>query len=334
MIVDVHAHYLPKLLIEGFDAARTAFPGVQLLRDEKGVRFRFPGSEPTRPVAPKLMDLGDRKQWLAQNGIDHQLVGGWMDVYGYELPADEGLAWSRYSNRCMKAALAAEPRFTPLATLPLQDGRLAGQVLGEAMAEGFGGAMIGTQPKGVSEKSGGNLDDASLDPFWAAASKLQAGIFLHPMFPCDPRLDGLEIQNAIGRVVDASIAVSRLLFSGHLLKFPGVKLVLSHGGAALPFVLGRLARAFDIAHGKLQDPKAGFAALYFDSIVFDREALEFLAAKAGARRILMGSDMPFPIGDLSPRNLVEQLNLGTADRDAILGGNAKAVFRLRPDCAS
>jgi aminocarboxymuconate-semialdehyde decarboxylase len=197
------------------------------------------------------------------------------------------------------------------------------------MADGFGGAMIGTLPKGA----GGNLDDASLDPFWEAASKLRTGIFLHPMFPCDPRLDGLEIQNAIGRVVDASIAVSRLLFSGHLLKFPGVKLVLSHGGAALPFVLGRLSRAFDIAHGKLQDPKAGFAALYFDTIVFDREALEFLAAKAGARRILMGSDMPFPIGDLSPRNLVEQLNLGTDARDAILGGNAKSVFRLRPDCA-
>lgn len=329
MIIDVHAHFLPKLLIEGFDAARTAFPGVQLLRDESGVRFCFPGSEPTRPVAPKLMDLGDRKQWLTQNGIDHQLVGGWMDVYGYELPAGEGLAWSRYSNRCMKEALAHEQRFTPLATLPLQDGKLAAQVLVEAMADGFGGAMIGTLPKGA----GGTLDDASLDPFWEAASKLRAGIFLHPMFPCDPRLDGLEIQNAIGRIVDASIAVSRLLFSGHLLKFPGVKLVLSHGGAALPFVLGRLSRAFDIAHGKLKDPKAGFAALYFDSIVFDREALEFLAAKAGARRILLGSDMPFPIGDQSPRNLVEQLDIGSAERDAILGETARSVFRLRPDCA-
>lgn len=327
MIIDVHAHYLPKLLIERFDPA--AFPGVKLLRDDKGTRFQFPGTEPTRPVAPKLMDLGDRKQWLTQNGIDHQLVGGWMDVYGYELSADEGLAWSRYSNRCMKEALAGEPRFTPLATLPLQNGNFAAQLLSEAMADGFGGAMIGTMPKGA----GGNLDDASLDPFWEAASNLKAGIFLHPMFPCDPRLDSLELQNAIGRVVDASIAVSRLLFSGHLLKFPGVKLVLSHGGAALPFVLGRLARAFDIAHGKLQDPQAGFGALYFDTIVFDRAALEFLAAKAGARRLMLGSDMPFPIGDLSPRNLVEQLNLGTDERDAILGGTARSVFRLRPDCA-
>jgi aminocarboxymuconate-semialdehyde decarboxylase len=326
MIIDVHAHFLPKLLIERFDAA--AFPGVRLLKDDKGVRFQFPGTEPTRPVAPKLMDLADRKQWMDQNRIDHQLVGGWMDVYGYELPAAEGLAWSRYANRCMKDALAGEPRFTPLATLPLQDGRLAAQALEEAMAGGFGGAMIGTLPRGAD----GNLDDPSLDPFWEAASTLKAGIFLHPMFPCDPRLDSLELQNAIGRVVDASIAVSRLLFSGHLLKYPGLKLVLSHGGAALPFILGRLSRAFDIAHGKLQDPKAGFGALYFDTIVFDRAALEFLAAKAGARRLMLGSDMPFPIGDLAPRKLVEQMGFSDADRDAVLGGTAKGVFRLRPDC--
>jgi len=326
VIVDVHAHYLPKLLLERFNAARAAFPGVELLRDDQGARFRFPGTEATRPVAPRLSDLADRKKWMQDNGIDHQLVGGWMDVYGYELPPQEGLAWSRYSNACMKDALADEKRFTPLATVPLQDGRLAAQVLDESMAGGFGGAMIGTLTQGA-------LDQPLLDPFWETASRLQAGIFLHPMFPGDPRLDSFELQNAIGRIVDASIAVSRLLFSGHLLRYPGVKLVLSHGGAALPFVLGRLARAFEIAHGKFQDPKQGFAALYFDTIVFDREALEFLAAKAGTRRLLLGSDMPFPIGDLSPRKLVEQLGVPDAERAAILGGTAKSVFRLRPDCA-
>jgi aminocarboxymuconate-semialdehyde decarboxylase len=325
MIIDVHAHFLPRLMLERFDAARGAFPGVELARDDKGVRLRFPGTEWTRPVAPKLSDLADRRKWMDENGIDHQLLGGWMDVFGYELEPAAGLAWSRFYNRCMKEALAEERRFTPLATVPMQDGRLAAQVLEEAMADGFGGAMIGTMPSG-------RLDDASLDPFWDAASRLQAGIFLHPMFPCDARLDSLELQNAIGRIVDASIAVSRLLFSGQLLRFPGLKLVLSHAGAALPFVLGRLSRAFDIAHGKLQDPSAGFGRLYFDTIVFDRDALEFLAAKAGAGRIMLGSDMPFPIGDLAPRRLVEAARFSPEDREAILGRNARSVFRLRPDC--
>ena len=329
MIIDIHAHYLPQLLYERFDAAAAAFPGVKLLRGEKGTRLQFPGGEATRPISPKLSDLGERRNWMDKNGIDHQLVGGWLDSFGYELAADEGLAWSNFINSCMREALAEEKRFTPLATVPLQDGKLAAEVLGEAMEAGFGGIMIGTLPKGL----GGVLDDPQLDPFWQAASKLQAAVFLHPMFLCgEPRLADYDLVNAIGRVADTSIAVARLLFSGHLLKYPGMKLVLSHGGAALPLVLGRLARNFTIAQGKYADPRKGFEALYFDSVVFDDDALRFLAAKAGAAKIMLGSDMPFPIGDVEPCKVVHAAGFGAAQRASILGGNAQAVFRIRRDC--
>jgi len=329
MIIDIHAHYLPQLLYERFDTQAANFPSVQLLRGDKGMRLQFMGGEATRPISPKLSDLADRRTWMDKNGIDHQLVGGWLDSFGYELPAAEGLAWSRFINGCMQEALAGEKRFTALATVPLQDGKRAAEVLGEAMEAGFGGIMIGTLPKGL----GGVLDDPQLDPFWETASKLQAGVFLHPMFLCgEPRLADYDLVNAIGRVADTSIAVARLLFSGHLLRFPGMKLVLSHGGAALPLVLGRLARNFTIAQGKYADPRKGFDALYFDSVVFDADALRFLAGKAGAARIMLGSDMPFPIGDMEPCKVVHAAGFGAAERTSILGGNAQGVFRIRPDC--
>ena len=329
MIIDIHAHFTPKLLFERFAEESGKFPGVTLVRDDKGVRLQFPGGDLTRPVSPKLSDLDERRDWMDKNGIDHQLVGGWLDSFGYELPAAEGLAWSRFINACMRDALAAETRFTPLATVPLQDGNMAAEVIEEAMQAGFGGVMIGTLPKGL----GGVLDDAQLDPFWDAASKLRAGVFLHPMFLCgEPRLADYDLVNAIGRVADTSIAVSRLLFSGHLLRFPGMKLVLSHGGAALPLVLGRLARNYIIAQGKYADPRKGFEALYFDSIVFDADALRFLAAKAAPERIMLGSDMPFPIGDMEPCKVVHAAGFGEAQCAAILGGNARNVFRIRADC--
>ncbi len=329
MIIDIHAHFLPQLLYERFDAQAAKFPGVQLLRGEKGTRLQFPGGEPTRPISPKLSDLADRRAWMDKNGIDHQLVGGWLDSFGYELAPGEGLAWSRFINDCMREALVGETRFTPLATVPLQDGKLAAEVLGEAMEAGFGGVMIGTLPKGL----GGVLDDSQLDPFWELASKLQAGVFLHPMFLCgEPRLADYDLVNAIGRVADTSIAVARLLFSGHLLKFPGMKLVISHGGAALSMVLGRLARNFTVAQGKYADPRKGFEALYFDSVVFDADALRFLAGKAGAARIMLGSDMPFPIGDVEPCKVVHAAGFAETERAAILGGNAQGVFRIRRDC--
>ena len=329
MIIDIHAHFIPRQLYERFDAEAAKFPGVKLLRSDAGVRMQFPGGEPTRPISPKLSDLADRIAWMDKAGIDHQLVGGWLDSFGYELPANEGLAWSRFINACMKDALADEKRFTPLGTVPLQDGKLAAEVLREAMDAGFGGIMIGTLPKGLS----GVLDDPALDAFWQVASDLKAGVFLHPMFLCgEPRLADYDLVNAIGRVADTSIAVSRLLFSGHLLKFSGVKLVLSHGGAALPYVLGRLARNFTISQGKYADPVKGFEALYFDSIVFERDAFEFLAAKVGPGKIMLGSDMPFPIGDHDPQQVVRASRLDEDAKRGVLGGTAQGMFRIRPDC--
>ena len=330
LIIDIHAHFIPKCLYERFDANASKFPSVKLMRDDKGVRMQFPGTEPTRPISPKLSDLNDRRAWMDKNGIDHQLVGGWLDSFGYELPVQEGLAWSRFINDCMWDQLRDEKRFTPLATVPLQDGKLAAEVLTEALNKGFGGVMIGTLPKG----NGGNLDDASLEPFWSTASKLGAAVVLHPMFICgEPRLNDYDLVNAIGRVADTSIAVSRLLFSGHLLKYTGMKFILSHGGAALPFALGRLARNFQIGQGKYADPRKGFEAMYYDSCVFDADSLEYLAKKAGTARIMLGSDAPFPIGDPEPKKVVDAANFSAADKDKILSLTAQAVFRLRPDSA-
>ena len=329
IVIDIHAHFIPEQLYARFDANAAKFPGVRLLRDDRSVRVQFPGGEPTRPISPRLSDLAERRAWMDANGVDHQLVGGWLDSFGYELPPAEGLAWSRYYNDCMLDELRDETRFTPLATVPLQDGRLAAEVLGEALERGFGGAMIGTLPKGLS----GNLDDPSLDPFWDAASRLGAAIFMHPMFLCgEPRLAEYDLVNAVGRLADTTIAVSRLLFSGHLLRFPGMKFVLAHGGAALPYALGRLARNHLIAKGKYADPRKGFEAVYFDSCVFDADALEFLARKSSPERIMLGSDMPFPIGDPAPMRVVQAAGFSDAERNKILGETAQGVFRVRPDC--
>jgi aminocarboxymuconate-semialdehyde decarboxylase len=151
------------------------------------------------------------------------------------------------------------------------------------------------------------------------------------MFLCgEPRLSDYDLVNALGRVADTSIAVSRLLYSGHLLRYPNLKLVLSHGGAALPFVLGRLSRNFTIAQGKYADPRKGFAALYFDSVVFDQAALRLLVEVAGDGRVMLGSDMPFPIGDPHPRVVIEHGScFSEPQRKAMLGQTSSQVFRLR-----
>lgn len=296
----------------------------------RSVRFQFPGAPATRPVIAALSDLPARKRDMQAEGIDHALLSLWTDLEGYELVPEEGLAWSRFVNRCLLDALADESCFTPLASVPLQDGRLAAEVLEEALAQGFAGVMIGTLPHGAG---GGNLDDASLDPFWSAASRLQAAVYLHPMFLCnEPRLADYDLINTVGRLADTTIAVGRLLSSGVLQRHPGLKLVLSHGGAALPLALGRFRRTYDAAGRKYADPVDGFGRLFFDTCVYDPDALTFLIARSSAERVMLGSDAPMSIAEQHPVRLVDSVPLRAHERAAILGGNARKVFRLRSDC--
>ncbi len=185
------------------------------------MRFSFGGAPPSRPVGALLHDLDKRKEWLGKARVDYQLVGCWLDIFGYELPPEEGADWCRFMNETMLKDIKPLPALTPLACVPLQSGKLAAQVLEEALGQGFHGAMIGTQPKGEL----GKLDDPDLNPFWEACTAHKATLMVHPMFVCgDDRVKDYDLMNAVGRVSDTSIALARLMFAGHLTRYPGMNL--------------------------------------------------------------------------------------------------------------
>lgn len=327
MIIDTHAHVVPVTMLDALRGNPRLFPSVQLHGDGAAPRLAFAGGAPGRPIQPRLADLADRRDWLKRARVDHQLVGGWTDVYGYELSGSEAADWARFYNEHMAKDAAALPALSALATVPLQDGALAAQVLEEALDAGFKGAMIATQPKGT----GGNLDDPDLDPFWALAAARQATIFVHPHYLCgDERLAGYDLVNAVGRLSDSTLAIARLLFSGHLTRFAGMTLVIAHGGGALPYALGRFKRNRAI-HPDYADPEAEFHRLYFDTVLFEPLALRFLCDVAGADKVMLGSDYPFGIGDPEPVGVVDRTPLTAAERAQILGGNAARVFHI--DCA-
>src|SRR6185312_9326367 len=170
MIVDCHAHLVPPALLDLIRASKARFPNVRQIESADGLALAFAGGKPTRPVSKPLSDIGGRIAWMDKQGIDRQVVGGWVDMFGYELKGEEGIAWSMAINEALLAAAKAEPRFVPLASVPLGDGKAAGSVLKSAIAAGCPGTMIGTLPRGI----GSTLDHPDLDPFWAAADETGA----------------------------------------------------------------------------------------------------------------------------------------------------------------
>src|SRR5947209_8181312 len=324
MIVDTHAHLVPPDLLTAIREDQDRFPSLRVIEDGGSVAFAFAGGKPTRPVCKPLSDLKARLAWMDQQGIDRQVVGGWVDMFGYELPIAEGEAWSRLINDCLSAAAKAEPRLVPLATVPLQDGVRAAAVLKAALEAGFPGAMIGTLPRGV----GSVLDDSDLDPFWAAADETGAVIHIHPSYDAgDARVHDYGLANGVGRISDAIVAVARLLCSGHVTRYRNARIFVPMGAAGLPFLLGRLERNYKITPG-LADPVEGLALLYTDSIVHDARVLRFVVEMIGADRVMMGSDMPFPIGDEEPFKIIAAAGLKPDQVASISGGLAAKLFRL------
>ena len=325
MIVDCHAHLVPPELLAAIRKDAAKFPNVRQIEDGGSLTFSFAGAKPTRPVSKPLSDIVGRVAWMQKQGIDKQVVGGWVDMFGYELQGVENEAWSRLANDILMASAKAEPRFVPLATVPLCDGTRAASVLKAAMAAGFSGAMIGTLPRGV----GSTLDAADLDPFWAAADETGAVIHIHPSFDAgDARVNDFGLANGLGRITDAAVAVARLISAGHVAKYKNVKFFAPMGAAALPFVLGRLKRNAAITPG-VGDPVAGLAALYTDTMLHDARVLKFAVGMIGSDRLMMGSDMPFPIGDMEPMKIVADAGLSSAQAASVNGGLAARLFRIQ-----
>src|SRR5256885_8669634 len=149
MIIDVHGHLVPPDLLAAIRKERTRFPSLRLVEDGPSLALAFAGGKPSRPIMKGLSDVAGRLAWMAKQGIDRQVVGSWPDWFGYELPAAEGEAWCRLINDAQLAAAKAQPRFMPLASVPLQDSVRAAAVLKAAIAAGFSGALIGTPPRGI-----------------------------------------------------------------------------------------------------------------------------------------------------------------------------------------
>jgi aminocarboxymuconate-semialdehyde decarboxylase len=322
-VIDTHAHILPPSILQEWARVVSAFPNISVEKIGDRYAFGFPDAPPTSPVA-ELFDPEGFVARLDREGMTAAVVSPWTDLLGYGLPANEGAAWARLQNEKMMELVQAEPYLVPMATVPLQDGELAAKEVQAASDMGFVAIEIGTV---AGERE---LDDPALAAFWMAADEDEMPVFLHPVVPKTGLRDdrGYGLTNSVGRIVYTTVALTRLLFSGTLARLPRLRVLVAHGGASIPYILGRLRRTHEIGPDTNADPLGAFDRLYFDTVVFDPKALRFLIDVAGRDRVLLGSDYPFPNREPAPLDFVEDAVDDEDIRAAILGANAVTLFKL------
>src|SRR5215475_8111196 len=334
MPIDIHAHYVPPQLIDAI-TARGKDIGVQLARsDGAPPALHFDYGFKVRPFFPRLIEpVAQRHAWLDAQGIDLQIVGTWPDIFGYGLPADACIAWHGMLNDTLSEWCADNAdRFAWLGSVPLVDAQAAAAELARAAELGACGVIISSNIENT------NIGELPLDPFWAKAQALPMPVLIHPVLVgAAPRAAKFGLAQVAQYTFDTTLGVGSLLMSGVLDRFPGLKLVLSHGGGAYPYLAGR----FDIMHQRMdrqaqgdvarQMPSAYASHMAYDSIVHGPKALRFLIDATGLDNVALGTDYSFPPADMEPLALLRSAGLSAADVAAIADANPRRIFSRLKD---
>lgn len=304
-----------------------------LIKDREEISYLKPLL--ASPVRKKL-DLPNvdfRLQQMDEQGIDIQAVS--LHVGQYHHWADRDLAKQIVSIQNEKIAelCASQPdRFVGLGAVALQHPDLAVQQMIHAVKKlDMRGFMI------TGSVNGMELSDPKLHPFWAKAEELGTVIFLHPRnFPsAKKRFAGNgRLDNVIGNPLETTVALSHLIFEGTLDRFPGLKICAAHGGGFLPAYIGRSDHCAQHDKRRCKSveklPSEYLKNLYFDSLVYDTEQLEYLINEVGASQIVIGTDFPFAMGNSDSINHVLSVpGLSNSEKQAILGGTAAELLGIK-----
>jgi aminocarboxymuconate-semialdehyde decarboxylase len=318
-----------------------------------------------RRVSPSCYDPLARLRDMDAAGVDVQVLSTVPVLFCYDAPLGPAKVLARALNDHVSQVCAEYPdRFAGLGTVPLQDCQAAVEELRRVVGmPGMVGVQVGTSVEG---KDGGvvMLDDERLEGFWAACEELDVPVFVHPL--------GYALSNEnkgrwgrywsswlVGMPCETALAMHGIMASGLLVRHPGLRLCFAHGGGAFPALLGRIQHGFDCRPDLVATktcgvtptqhfsgetpsrPSAGLEAsqgqIWIDSLVHDPDLMEYVIRKlgpGGADRIVLGSDYPFPLGEVpvAGKMLTEDERLGRfmswGERAGVLARNAIRFLKL------
>lgn len=326
--IDIHHHYVPTQLIEETQQHGKAF-GVAVSEERGSYALSFAGSKPHR-LQPPIFEVAGHIAAMDQGRVGMATLEANTNSLGYRLSGAQGEAWCKLYNDCVAVLAKQRPdRFVGMAIVPLQEPERAAKVLEQAITElNFRGAFIGTNVNGRYYNS------TDFDLFWAKAEELDVLVVIHPEHIAGAeRMTEFGLNAVCGNPADSTLCLGYMLYSGVFDRFPKLKICALHGGGFLPYHLGRFDKEFETgrkvrpAQAK-KPPSAYVKNLYFDTLVYDVDTLEYLKAKVGADRLMLGTDYPYTLGDWLGVEKIQALKCAQADKDAILEGNARRVLKL------
>jgi aminocarboxymuconate-semialdehyde decarboxylase len=327
-IIDSHFHWWPRSVFETL-CRRKTYPRAEHNRRGGYTYWRRAGASDSFDIWADWYDLDKELEHMDRLGhqVDVVCSIGPFSVAFSELPPEEGRDLALMWNEEMAGAQRKHPgRLWASAAVPLVDTAIAVEVMDHAVEKlGLMGAnlpgSIGSDPR---------IDAARLEPFYARVEQLGVPLFLHPTDAVfEDMLEGYDgaLHLSLGRVIEVSVAASRLILSGLMERHPNLKVVMSHTGGALPYQSGRMDK--NTRKARLPQPASTYIKrMYTDTVSPHTAGLKFAIEYFGIDNVMYGTD--YPCWDpATALKLLDEIALSDADKHKLFYANARRILGLR-----
>ncbi len=321
--IDIHTHIMPKHLPRWIDKFGYG-DFIHLEHCAECVARMMQGDRFFRTIESNCWDPDDRIKDCDRHGVHVQVLSVIPVLFHYWAKAQDALETSRYFNDYIAEVVSRYPkRFVGIATVPMQDPELAIQELERAVLKlGMPGVEIG------SHINDWNLNAPELFPFFQRAETLGACIFVHPWdMMGKEEMERYWLPWLVGMPAETSRAICSMIFGGVFERLPKLKVAFAHGGGSFPATISRIEHGYNVrpdlcAIDNKKNPKSYLGKFYIDSLVHDERMLDYLIDLMGADRIALGTDYPFPLGELEPGKLIEHMPYSDRTKKQLLADTA------------
>ena len=327
--IDIHTHIVPEKF-PPYAGKGKDVPWPSMAHADACHKHVMISGKLYRTVTDGSWSVPRRIEEMSKMRVNRQAISPMPELLSYWLPLPDAKVLIRYLNEQIAEMIALAPeRFIGLGCIPLQDPDAALAELRYVMEKlKFAGVEIASHVNGVS------IGDARFEPFFAAAEELGAAIFVHALRPAgQDRIVGAFAEQAVCFPGDVALACASMITGGMGTRHPKLRIAFSHGGGTMSILMPRLVHAWNViakAKESLSESPATVARrFYYDELVFDSEAVKFLIKQFGASQIVVGTDYPFALGDMTPMKTLENAALDAATLAAITSSNAKRFLGLR-----
>lgn len=322
MKIDMHTHILPERL-PNFAEKFGYGDFIHLVHRREGFADMMKGGIFFREIARNCWDPQVRIPEYQMYRTPVQVVCTIPVMFSYWAKPADCLDLSMFLNDHLAGIVDDFPEhYLALGTVPMQDTDLAIKELQRLRELGFPGVQIGSNVNQM------NLGDPQFFPFFQACRDLDLAVFVHPWeMMGEADMKKYWLPWLVGMPAETTRAICSLIFSGTMERLPDLRFCFAHAGGSFVPTLGRIQHGFNcrpdlVAVDNAVPPTDYLGRFWVDSATHDPQLFRYILDAVGEDKMCLGSDYPFPLGDLEIGRFIEEMHLPKSVEEKIFYRNA------------